>query len=530
MKDLIEANQAKFPPIYDTDFLQNHILSIEELIEWTDVGILVDENCNSILILLLQDHNVTSILRICLATDKNLIAIQLLKRDEGKIFFGGLQGHELNLDEIHSIKRINEVWNSIPDQIAEFTPDDVNAFFSKIESESKKSGRGQNFSTQTKRKIMQDSHGRCMFEGCGEDLGLDKLTGTEGNFSYLAHNVASSEKGPRGIVGLSEKLSDSSNNVLLLCDKHHRLIDKIATPDYPASRLSEMRREFIKTADKLLDGLSYQPIPAFSVLWPVHRQVISGPSSTQVSQSLSTLKSRLHGIVNEVSDNESVLRESDPEIIREIMIHCINTTADKIQMQAHNSRYRVALYAFGLMPELIALGAKLGNKNEITPIPRFRDSNQWVWPSEEPTGPFYTISGIEYLSDNEKDIILILALTNEPESMRNAVEEIKKNTNRKVVSIKSLPDRMGNGALAHPEDGYGFMKDIQRLFHYLRSKHRVSKIHLLPCASNAACIFFGQAFDSHHPDIVIYDFKGNSMEKSLIISNKDNKCTVNLAS
>ena len=527
MKHPIEANQAIHLPIDDLALIETHMRLIETINQWTDIGILIDENGNSMLILMLQGNSIVSLLRFCLSVGDSMRAIEILRKSKGKILFGGIQGVELTNVLIGSIESINDIWNNIPDQIIEFSLKELNSFFQQLEDDSKKSGRGKDFSTQTKRKVMQDSHGRCMFEGCGEDLGFDDLSGIEGNFSYLAHNVASSENGPRGITVLSGKLSDDPKNILLLCDKHHRLIDKIAAPDYPASRLSEMRREFCTTAKKLLDGLSYQPIPVFSVLWPVHRQVIAAPSASQVANCLATFKSRLQSNINDVSDNEPVLRESDPALAKEVMVHSINSVAERILMQAQNYRYRAALFAFGLMPHLIALGAKLGNKNEIIPIPRFRDSGQWAWPSEVPTGFFYTISGIEDLSDNEPDVILILALTNEPEPMFNACDDIRKDTHVKLVSIKALPHMMGNGALAHPEDGYAFMKDIQKLLHDLKSKHGVTNVHLLPCAPNAACVFFGQAFDSHHPDIVVYDFHKNTMQQELVISNKDNKCIIN---
>ena len=56
-------------------------------------------------------------------------------------------------------------------------------------------------------------------------------------------------------------------------------------------------------------------------------------------------------------------------------------------------------------------------------------------------------------------------------------------------------------------------------------------VHVLPCASNAACVFFGQAFDSYHPDLLIYDFvsEGNGMVPRLEITNVDNECIVKTA-
>lgn len=84
------------------------------------------------------------------------------------------------------------------------------------------------------------------------------------------------------------------------------------------------------------------------------------------------------------------------------------------------------------------------------------------------------------------------------------------------------PEYMGNGAIRNPERGLSFMQDIHALFHSLTDKG-ITKIHVLPCASNAACIWFGQAFDLHHPEMVIYDYLNNSMVPRLQIRNNGSK-------
>jgi len=364
-----------------------------------------------------------------------------------------------------------------------------------------------------------------MFTGCGADLGFDALTGTEGNFSYLAHNVASSEQGARGVVVLSEKISDNPSNVLLLCDKHHRLIDKIASVDYPARRLSEMRRKFCETANTLLEGLGYHPIPVYIVLWPVHRQVISAPTTIQIAQSLAPIHCRMDAQINDISDNEGLLRESDSELSNKLLFHSIAMAAEKIQAQSHTHRYSAGLFAFGLMPPLIALGALLGNKSYITPMLRYRDSGQWIWPLEIPVGEFYTITGLEELS-GEDEVSLTIAFTAEPETLVRTRDQLAEGRNIKHVVVKALPEYMGNGALGHPEDGYAFICAMQKLMHQLGDQFGVRRIHLLPCISNAACIFFGQAFDSHHPEILVYDFAAQSMKPFLLITNQDNRCHV----
>ena len=69
---------------------------------------------------------------------------------------------------------------------------------------------------------------------------------------------------------------------------------------------------------------------------------------------------------------------------------------------------------------------------------------------------------------------------------------------------------------------------MQELLHRLVDDHGVRRVHVLPCASNAACVFFGQSFDSHHPDLVIYDFGtgGETMVPRLSVVNENNECKV----
>ena len=121
---------------------------------------------------------------------------------------------------------------------------------------------------------MDDSHGRCMFRGCGQRLDVDGLTGYEGNYGYLAHNIASSIKGPRGALYLSPLLSNESSNVLLLCDINHRLVDRIASSYYPAPVLTKMREEHVHLCNKLLDALNYTPVDIFFIPWGVNSQSV----------------------------------------------------------------------------------------------------------------------------------------------------------------------------------------------------------------------------------------------------------------
>ena len=85
--------------------------------------------------------------------------------------------------------------------------------------------------------------GRCQYPGCNEPLWKDTLTMRAMNKAYLAHIVADSPDGPRGDAVLSDQLKADPNNIMLLCDTHHRLIDKVAVDEHPAELLQQYKQE-----------------------------------------------------------------------------------------------------------------------------------------------------------------------------------------------------------------------------------------------------------------------------------------------
>lgn len=87
------------------------------------------------------------------------------------------------------------------------------------------------------------SAGRCQYEGCNKVLYEDILTKHSYNSAYIAHIVADSEKGPRGDKELSNKLSRDIDNLMLLCDEHHRLVDKIDVEGHTVERLLSMKKK-----------------------------------------------------------------------------------------------------------------------------------------------------------------------------------------------------------------------------------------------------------------------------------------------
>ncbi len=505
--------QTQRPVLESKEQIQAHIELISETIEWEDIGLLTDEDNKNLVVLFLHKGIPVSVLRFCLDAESSVQVLFSLLSTNGRLFLGFYQGHELTKSEITDLNQLSRIWSDITNQTSPLNRDDLMSFYLKIQTDSKEKGRGDDINVETKRQVQLFSHSRCMFTGCGINLSVDELTAEGGNYSYLAHNVGSSERAARGGKGASQFLSNDHRNILLMCDKHHRLIDKIAAADFSALDLSRMRDNFKRVSDGLLEGLKFQPIPVFAVLWPVGNNVVSAPKNLEISQSLYRMKYRALGQLNVVFDNPPMLGDMSTDSSWSQLPSYIERAATAIIQQTSHEQHYAALYAFGMMPALIGLGAKLGNKSQITPMLFFRDSSSWKWPYHERKGKPFSINFIDKLESNDQEVILTLALTSNP----NPFETYIKDSGLKHIQIIANDKCEGNDCISSPDEGRYLIKQVHDLLHELKTTHNIKVVHVLPCASNAACMFFGMAIDNYHPKMVIYDFNGPTMSPKLSI-------------
>src|SRR5688572_16542865 len=94
--------------------------------------------------------------------------------------------------------------------------------------------------------------GCCQYENCAKPLYLDSLTKAEFNIAYIAHIIADKPNGPRGHPELSKQLRADISNLMLLCDEHHRLIDRAQEKEHTIERLVHMKKTHEERVAKLV--------------------------------------------------------------------------------------------------------------------------------------------------------------------------------------------------------------------------------------------------------------------------------------
>lgn len=235
--------------------------------------------------------------------------------------------------------------------------------------------------------------GRCEYRGCNQLVTEDDLTGTDGNFSVFAHIVADSPDGPRGHVVRSSLLKADFSNLMVLCLKHHRLIDVDALEAHPEELLAAMKAEHEERIRKLtaIDGQ--------------HRtQVLMLQANIGQKKGLFDPRFAIEAVLPRYPANDPFqielanLRIQDGEELywkvgaREIE-KAVETLVERLLADTHR---HVSVFALAPIPLLMILGRCLG---ELIPADVYQclrepdgdgvlfDKNPWRWSPDDPNAP-----------------------------------------------------------------------------------------------------------------------------------------------
>ena len=109
---------------------------------------------------------------------------------------------------------------------------------------------------KTHKLLWGRSGNRCAFENCKSELIADETeSDDESVIGDEAHIVAKSNDGPRGVLTISEEERDKYDNLILLCRKHHKIIDDQPL-FYTVEKLKAMKVVHEKWVKEILNPIS----------------------------------------------------------------------------------------------------------------------------------------------------------------------------------------------------------------------------------------------------------------------------------
>lgn len=372
-----------------------------------------------------------------------------------------------------------------------------------------RAGRGSPISDSTAYRVWADSAARCMFAGCGEDLGRIPLHTKAAKIGYLAHIVASDPRGPRGNERESRLLADEPSNIMLMCDAHHRLIDSFAAADYPATRLRDMRASHVGFVRRHLEALALPKVQGLTFLADLGNAAMNFNEADATEAVLAMGGNLLPGVLHHIRyvarDDRHVpgfwatyLHQQELPISR--LVNAFRGETEHVGTE-------LAIFPVHHTATMVLAGRIIGEAQPIKVYQFDRHRGTWQWDSTATAHEPGTFTcELPAHPDGCEDVLLSVELTATLASTSLPVsiaEQVEANT---LPWVRLLTANPNNGCIQHPDDLKQFVGMARRAVAHIHDTIRPRRVHLIVMAPASSVFSFGQLLQAgHHPLYTLYD-------------------------
>jgi hypothetical protein len=353
-------------------------------------------------------------------------------------------------------------------------------------------------------KVWLDAGGRCQYPGCNIPLWKDELTLVKMNRSYLAHIIADVPGGPRGDPVLSDLLKADPSNIMLLCDTHHRLIDKVDVDGHTVELLREYKQEHEERIERqtaiqterrteiLLFGTKIKDRSG-NVNFEEAREAIL-PERYPASETGIRIDLAKFAITEKDPEFWTVLEK---QVDRALSIHLeqgIGPTGRPIN--------HLSVFAFAPIPALIAFGKRLGDTIAADVFQRHRTQSYWKWRPLDDEGFRYTVLKPDLPETKGTKIAVNLSLSGTIHGT-----EIERAMEGRVPTYTMTISQPRRDFLQAKEQLELFRSEWSRLLAEIRSDFgEDSEVHLFPAIPVAIAVEIGRSMlPKVDPRLIVYD-------------------------
>lgn len=259
----------------------------------------------------------------------------------------------------------------------------------------------------TKILLWVRSGGRCEFDGCLEYLLEHPVTLDVVNLGETAHIVAFKPDGPRGDVPGRPVDINNVENLMMLCGKCHKLIDRPETKEkFSRSTLERHKREH---EERIFHLTACKPDRKTSVVQfcaKVGGGVAAIPKADIWDAVAPLYPADTKGIVIDLTS-----LDDDSDAYYTVAKDTIARATDRLYLPGIGTEAprHLSLFALAPMPLLMYLGSRLSNKTPLDVYQRHRDTQTWSW---KPDGPAvrYTLQALQHGTERSH-VALMLSLS-----------------------------------------------------------------------------------------------------------------------
>jgi hypothetical protein len=338
-------------------------------------------------------------------------------------------------------------------------------------------------SEKVKLRIWGKAAGRCQYEGCNAPLWLDTLTQAEFNVAYLAHIIADRPDGPRGHPVLSEQLKADLSNLMLLCDVHHRLIDKEDVAGHPVERLQAMKalhERRIETTAAIAPDKQSQVL-----LYGANIGLHSSPLSFSKAAD-AMLPDRYPAEVHPLTLGmiNSSFTDRDGAFWHIESSHLRNMIAQQVRPRlAQGSISHLSIFALAPQPLLMLLGFLLSDIPAAEVYQLHREPPDWRW-QDHPAGFRFVVEEPERIS-GPPALVLSLSATITDERVRAMLDD--------ATIWRVTTPAPNNDFLKSKDQAREFRAQLRLLMDRIKLRHgETAEIHVFPAVPVALAVDLGR--------------------------------------
>lgn len=353
---------------------------------------------------------------------------------------------------------------------------------------------GTKIDTKVQYALWARAAGRCQFRNCNEPLVGDLLSGRlDGKFGYVAHVIGDVPKGtggkggPRYDPARSKALAGDIRNLMLLCGRHHKLIDVDAKDDYPEAALLAMKEEHER---RIEIQTSVMPDRASHVL--------RFGANIGANQALVSQRELFEAMApDRYPDNDGrpldidmpgfSSDDSEPEYWRTLQRNMQRQFQDQVRGRIERQEIRhLSVFALAPQPLLVELGRLLCDIVPAQVHQRHREPQTWRWQRDQPRIRFETVE--PPVTSGRVALKLAVSATVTDERIRDALGQ--------DTAIWSLTaERPGNDVMRHPEDLAEYRRLLRGLFDMIKARHgEAATIEVFPALPVSLAVETGRAW------------------------------------
>lgn len=238
---------------------------------------------------------------------------------------------------------------------------------------------------KTRQALWIAAGGRCEFRGCNKPVSRDFLTQARANVGELAHIVADSPAGARGVEGLSEELAKDESNLMLACFDCHSRVDRNGQKnEYSAAELRAMKREHEARIELIYSTNGVKDSLPILMSFPVgsHVPVVDVRDVNYAILENSRYTRFPVGRHIHIDRGDFDILDNSAEFWprAQATLEALYERQVRPELTSKHAPTHLTIAAFAPIPMLMKLGALLGDKMDalVLDLP----SERWLWDKE----------------------------------------------------------------------------------------------------------------------------------------------------